>query len=172
MAPLAPRLWTMPNSTQLTAALKSLDLLSSEERRIAEVHLAMLRLSPERRARLLEMGLDLGALADDLDVYLQDAKTPLGSLEDVQLAANHVTAYIETDEARFGADGKPTSEDELWDRNGNPYALDKHSGNPIHDPAQQYLAPESIKASKEMEMEIEIEDDRGDDYGSSEARSR
>lgn len=163
----------MPNSTQLATILKSIDLLSSEERRVAEVHLAMLRLSPERRARLLEMGLDLGALADDLSVYLQDAKTPPGSLEDVQLAANHVTAYVETDEARFGADGKPTSEDELWDRNGNPYALDQHSGNPIHDPAQQYLAPRSIKGDDKAseEIEIDIDDDRGDDYGASEASS-
>lgn len=36
----------MPNSTQLTAALKSLDLLSSDERHVAEVHLAMLATNP------------------------------------------------------------------------------------------------------------------------------
>ncbi len=115
--------------------------LSDSDRRLVELHLAVARLSPERRGRLLDcFDGSLDALADDLQAYMQGADVPVGSPEDVLLAASHVTAYVETDEARFGADGKPSDSDELWDRNGAPYALDER-GNPIHDAAMDYLAP-------------------------------
>lgn len=132
----------MPTSTLRAITERMLDLLSDDDRRAIEIHLAVARLSPERRSRLLDrFEGSFEAFADDMQAFIQAATSVSpGSHEDVLLAASHVAAYVETDEARFGADGKPSDSDELWDRNGVPYALDER-GNPIHDAATDYLAP-------------------------------
>lgn len=133
----------MPTSTSLRLITeRMLELLSDDDRRVIELRLAVARLTLERRSRLLDrFDGSFEAFADDMQAFIQAATSVSpGSHEDVLLVASHVAAYVETDEARFEADGKPSDSDELWDRNGAPYALDER-GNPIHDAAMDYLAP-------------------------------
>lgn len=57
--------------------------LSDGDRRMVELHLAVARLSPERRGRLLDrFDGSVDALADDLQAYMQGADVSVGSPED------------------------------------------------------------------------------------------